>query len=124
MRNNEILCNICGKKFDMWDEQENFGLHYHVGYGSKFDTNIIDCDLCCNCFDKLMNEYIIPRSKIDPIAGEYNLGTSEYNQEIKYKKCKFACGHPRCIHFNLSNGLCLRLDASCVYSPYRNSDDT
>lgn len=28
----KTICNICGKKFDMWDQQEGFGLHYQVGY--------------------------------------------------------------------------------------------
>lgn len=123
MNKNETICNICGKKFDMWDEQESFGFHYYVGYGSKFDTLIIDCDLCCDCFDKLMNEYIIPRSKIDPIVMEYNLGTWEYNPEIKYKKCEGAKGYPKCMFFKASDGLCLQPDTSCAYSPYLDSDE-
>lgn len=61
------VCNMCGKDFDMWDEQENFGLHYNVGYGSKFDGEVINADLCCDCFDKLMDSYIIPNSTIYPI---------------------------------------------------------
>ena len=34
------VCNMCGKPFDMWDDQENFGFDYYVGYGSKHDLGI------------------------------------------------------------------------------------
>lgn len=61
------VCNMCGKDFDMWDTQESFGFDYHVGYGSGFDGSNIQLDLCCDCFDKLMNEYIIPNCKISPV---------------------------------------------------------
>jgi len=61
------VCNMCGKDFDMWDRQENFGFHYHVGYGSAYDGDTISLDLCCKCFDKLMAEYIVPKCKMSPI---------------------------------------------------------
>lgn len=64
------VCNMCGKDFDEMDTQEDFGLHYHVGYGSGFDGSIINADFCCDCFDRLMNEYIIPNSKISPVEEE------------------------------------------------------
>lgn len=59
-------CNICGKEFDMWDKQENFELHYHVGYGSVHDGEVIELDLCCDCFDKVL-EIILPMCQINPI---------------------------------------------------------
>lgn len=59
-------CNVCGKEFDMWDKQENFGLHYHVGYGSVHDGEVIELDLCCDCFDKVL-EIILPMCQINPI---------------------------------------------------------
>jgi len=62
------VCNFCGKDFDMWDKQEAFGLHHHVGYGSEFDGSYIDVDMCCSCFDKLMNTYVIPNCKISPVG--------------------------------------------------------
>ena len=46
-------CDLCGKFFNAFDEQEHFGLHYHnVGYGSKYDGCHIDIDMCCDCFAK------------------------------------------------------------------------
>ncbi len=65
------VCNMCGRDFDMWDTQEGFGFHYpSVGYGSGFDGSAINLDLCCDCFDKLMNNYIVPKCKISPVEDE------------------------------------------------------
>ena len=52
---------MCGKEFDEWDKQEGFGFHYICGYGSRHDEEEIECDLCCDCFDKLLEEYLIPK---------------------------------------------------------------
>lgn len=60
------VCNICGKEFDMWDEQEDFSLVRHVGYGSKYDGETIQLDMCCDCFDKLMDG-LIPKCAIPPV---------------------------------------------------------
>lgn len=73
-------CDLCCKDFDEFDTQENFGLHYSsVGYGSKFDGESIDVDMCCGCFDKMMENYIIPqivklRAKDDNTADPINDG--------------------------------------------------
>ena len=62
-------CDLCGKFFNAFDEQEHFGLHYHnVGYGSKYDGYHIDIDMCCDCFDKTMTEYIEPKLKFKDSA--------------------------------------------------------
>lgn len=62
------FCNVCGKEFNEWDEQESFGFSYHVGYGSIYDGATIELDMCCGCFDELM-EYMIPECKISPLIG-------------------------------------------------------
>lgn len=49
-------CNVCGKTFSIFDEQEKIGLHTTIGYGSKHDGDIIDLDICCSCFDKLIDK--------------------------------------------------------------------
>lgn len=57
-----IQCDFCGKELDVYDTQENFGFHHHhIGYGSQFDGESIDIDLCCDCFDKMMDEYVQPK---------------------------------------------------------------
>lgn len=64
MRVDTIYCNMCGKKFDDLDRQNGFGLHYsNIGYGSQYDGESIDIDLCCDCFDKMMVEYVEPKLK-------------------------------------------------------------
>ena len=67
MAKGKTLCNVCGKEFDMCDDHAKFGLHMPAGYGSKFDGDKIDLDLCCDCFDKLIDK-LIPMCKINPIA--------------------------------------------------------
>lgn len=66
------LCNMCGKKFDDFDAQEEFGFHYFVGYGSKYDLERIDADFCCECFDKII-DWLAPQMKIPIFSGEYKL---------------------------------------------------
>lgn len=61
------VCNMCGKDFDIFDEQEDFSMYRNIGYGSKYDEQKIELDLCCDCFDKLVDEYIMPNCKISPI---------------------------------------------------------
>lgn len=62
----ERVCNMCGKKFDEWDEQEDFAfVSYQIGYGSKYDGSKMRIDLCCNCMDNL-----IEKCKISPICQE------------------------------------------------------
>lgn len=62
------VCNVCGNDFDQWDEQEGYAMNYHCGYGSQFDGNNIQLDLCCGCFDELLKEYILPKCKINPMS--------------------------------------------------------
>ena len=61
-------CNLCGKELDVFDLQEEISYHSHMGYGSKFDLCHVDIDLCCKCFDRLMDQYIIPNSLINPVS--------------------------------------------------------
>lgn len=62
----KVFCNVCGKEFDLYDRQEDFGIHTGtIGYGSKYDGDSINLDMCCDCFDKLMED-MIPKCKINP----------------------------------------------------------
>lgn len=60
-------CNVCGKEFDTYDYLNNFHIAMNAGYGSEFDGESIGVDFCCRCLDRLMTDYIIPKSKIKPI---------------------------------------------------------
>lgn len=59
----DFYCNKCGKKLDMWDVQEDFSLQRTLGYGSRYDGDTLDLDLCCECMDKLIEECAIPPVK-------------------------------------------------------------
>jgi len=66
---------MCGKKFDMWDEQENFCFEHRVGYGSKNDGDVVRLKLCCGCFDRII-DIISPMSKEKIIASPQEWGES------------------------------------------------
>lgn len=58
----KIKCNICGKSFDFWDENENFSIRKWMGYGTRFDGDYLDLDICCGCMEKLIDQ-----CKISPV---------------------------------------------------------
>jgi hypothetical protein len=67
-------CNLCGKPLDEWDLQEDFTIHTTVGYGSKYDLSKVHLQLCCDCFDK-----IVDSCKISPVIGEVHMGVCYYD---------------------------------------------
>lgn len=62
----KYYCNKCGKKMDVFDMQSGIRMHDILGYGSKYDEEAINLDLCCKCTDELI-DYIKKIGKIDPI---------------------------------------------------------
>jgi len=56
------VCNRCGKELDFFDQQQDFTIHKHIGYGSVHDGDHVNLQLCCECFDKAVAE-----CKISPI---------------------------------------------------------
>ena len=78
-------CNMCGKKFDMWDEEENFCFHHRFGYGSKYDCYQLDLKLCCKCFDSLMDE-LVPRCKTNPLPDPYEELAAAYAEDMQGRK--------------------------------------
>ena len=63
------ICSMCGKKFDMWDEQEDFCFVRHIGYGSKYDMKGLYLNLCCDCFDKIA-DWFLPLCVQNPLRDE------------------------------------------------------
>jgi len=55
----ETFCNKCGKRFDIFDEQENFSIYKRLGYGTKYDGDILEINLCCDCMEELIEECVI-----------------------------------------------------------------
>ena len=37
-------------------------MHRHIGYGSVHDGDIVNLHLCCDCFDKIVDE-----CKVSPV---------------------------------------------------------
>ena len=61
------ICNMCGKTFDFWDHEENASFDHIIGYGSSHDMHRIKLNLCCNCFDKVL-DWILPQCKHNPLS--------------------------------------------------------
>lgn len=59
----KVYCNMCGKELDFWDRQEGFSIHTHCGYGTKYDGEYIELDLCCECMENL-----VEKCEISPIS--------------------------------------------------------
>ena len=82
---NERVCSMCGKEFDELDLQEDFYFKHYIGYGSKYDLNIFEARLCCDCFDKILDT-VLPMFKSNPL-NEYEI-VNEGNKLIAKRKDK------------------------------------
>ena len=54
--NRTNICSKCGKAFDFFDAQEDFSIRRKLGYGTKYDGDRLDVQLCCDCMEKLIDE--------------------------------------------------------------------
>ena len=61
---------MCGQPFTDLDEQEHIGLHTKIGYGSRHDGDTIDLDICCSCFDSLIDK-LANKCIVNPIQEGY-----------------------------------------------------
>lgn len=48
-------CSMCDKEFDIYDEQLSFEYIRRITYGSKHDEEDCRLQLCCDCFDKVID---------------------------------------------------------------------
>ena len=55
----KVICNKCGKEFDMWDESESNYIHKKLGYGSRFDGDDLKLHLCCSCLDDIIDSCVV-----------------------------------------------------------------
>ena len=60
-------CTMCGKYFDLWDEREGFCLNRRIGYGSSHDGCQVKLQLCCGCFDRVL-DMVVPLCGTNPIT--------------------------------------------------------
>lgn len=59
MIQSKIICNLCGKEFDIWDKKEGFVIHKRCGYGTKYDGETLNLDICCDCMERLIESCAI-----------------------------------------------------------------
>ena len=57
-------CSMCGKTLDFLDTQQNLVIHKDMKYGSKYDLHTVHLQLCCECFDNLVDS-----CKVSPVLG-------------------------------------------------------
>ncbi len=64
---NKCVCNKCGHKItaSQWTMKSNF----RIGFGSQYDMNKLDLDLCPTCFDYFI-DWLRPQCEVDPIVEE------------------------------------------------------
>lgn len=62
------VCNFCKKQFDQYDTELDFGFDMILPYGSEHDMAHLRLDVCSHCFDKMMDDYIIPNCQINPLV--------------------------------------------------------
>ena len=65
--NPESICTMCGRNLDEADQEQDFHFKRWIGYGSKYDLNICEARLCCDCFDKILDAEL-PMFKINPLS--------------------------------------------------------
>ena len=53
------ICNKCGKEFDIWDKQHHFHIYREFGYGTKFDGDELQLNLCCSCMEEIIDSCTI-----------------------------------------------------------------
>ncbi len=73
----EITCNKCGKAFNIWDIQEMFSIHKNLGYGTRYDGDRLEIDLCCDCMNDLIEQCVV--SPIIETTHTYDNQTTERN---------------------------------------------
>lgn len=56
------VCNHCGRELDVFDLQQDFTIHKKIQYGSSYDGCRVHFQLCCDCFDKAVEQ-----CKVNPI---------------------------------------------------------
>lgn len=61
------VCDICGRTYEFLDVQASKSNTIYLGFGSKYDLNIFNYDVCCECFDKMIDLVLplFPKSPLD-----------------------------------------------------------
>jgi len=77
---------MCEKKFDMVDVHGNFSFQHRVGYGSKYDGDIVYLKLCRDCFDKTIDILsMMSKEKIIFSPEELSENGGYYEKQVKVR---------------------------------------
>ena len=68
MEKHTVICNMCGKEFDRYDLEQGIGLGGRLKYGSVHDGRRYALDLCCDCFDNILDQCVISPLEDDSIT--------------------------------------------------------
>lgn len=63
----KIICNCCGKEYDVINEcdfSDITPISITFGYGSKFDTDTLEFELCDDCIEKIVSTFKYEPDKI------------------------------------------------------------
>lgn len=61
-----VVCNRCGKKVEGEDAQYSSDItdvRVEFGYGSKFDTDVWEFDICDDCIEEITKSFVVPVTK-------------------------------------------------------------
>ena len=76
----KCVCNLCGKEMDYVNLNNGLKISRTMGYGSAYDGDHIDIDICCECFDKIIEACVIdPRD--EQMSFDFMPSTEEYEDE-------------------------------------------
>ena len=89
----DIKCDMCGKKFDYWDKNQNSILENSFHYGSKYDLGYVKVHLCIDC---LFPDYPMKVSFTQPF----------------FRIIPYCCGH-LCIHMEIREKLRTHMNILC-----------
>lgn len=53
------VCNKCKKEFDIWDTHNGLIINKIMGYGSRYDGEKINMNICCDCMDDIIESCLI-----------------------------------------------------------------
>lgn len=67
-KEDKVFCNRCGKELQVRDgiiQEGIFNIEYLWGYFSNRDGEIHKFDLCEKCYNEMVEEFVIPITKIE-----------------------------------------------------------
>ncbi len=68
-----VFCSLCGRRMNLLNDviiDDGVGVGYHVEGDDEHQPYNVEVNLCMDCLDKMVHEYIIPRAQVDVIKME------------------------------------------------------